>query len=114
MASRRPEETEATIQARLVKCLAAAGWTVIDKTHGDALSAGWPDLYCFNPVRNLHRWIEVKRPSRKGKKACFEPAQLVRFARWDTAGLEVYVMCDCDLSVLQNHKGNWKEWLHAQ
>lgn len=113
MASRRPEETEVAIQARLVRVLLAAGWTVVDKTHGDALSAGWPDLYCYHPVRRLHRWIEVKRPSRKGHKNCFEPAQLTRFARWEAGGLSVYVMCNTDLSILYQEKGNWKEWLHG-
>lgn len=111
--SKRPEETEAAIQARLVQVLAAAGWSVVDKTHGDAISAGWPDLYCYHRIRKLHRWIEVKRPSRRGKKDCFEPAQLTRFARWDQAGLGVYVLCDTDLSVLYNDKANWKEWLHG-
>lgn len=113
MASKRPEETEASIQGRLEKALFAAGWTVVDKTHGDAISAGWPDLYCYHGVRKLHRWVEVKRPGRKGHKNCFEPAQLVRFARWDRGGHQVYVMCDTDLSILYNDKGNWKEWLHA-
>lgn len=111
MASRRPEETEHAIQERLRRVLAAAGWTIVEKTHGDQLMAGWPDLYAFNPVRNLHRWIEVKRPSRRGRKGCFEPAQLVRFAKWEAAGLPVYVMGDTDLSLLYRDKGNWREWL---
>lgn len=111
---RRPEETEAAIQARLVKVLLGAGWSVVDKTHGDAVSAGWPDLYCFHPTRQLHRWVEVKRPSRRGHKSCFERAQVARFMRWWVAGLQVYVMCDCDISILYKDQGNLKEWLHAE
>lgn len=102
--SKPPQESEATIQARIRKALAVAGFTVVHKTHGNEYQQGWPDLYAFHPARG-HRWIEVKRPS-----GSFTDAQRARFACWDAAGVDVHVLCDADLAPLYR-PGNWKEWL---
>jgi hypothetical protein len=98
------EESEAVIQERIRKNLRAAGWTLDEKTHGDALMSGWPDLYIYHPARGA-RWVEIKRPNGR-----FTKAQLLRFARWAGAGLPVYVLCDCDFSPLFRDP-NWTEWL---
>src|SRR5580658_1750320 len=97
---------EAEIQSALVSALPRGAWTIVDKTHGNSHSAGWPDLYCYHQVRQLHRWVEVKAPG-----GSFTPAQRARFARWQIAGLGVYVMCDADISVLFTKEPNWREWL---
>jgi hypothetical protein len=96
---------ELEIQNSLRAALARAGWSIVEKTHGNAYQAGWPDLYCYHPVHKIHRWIEVKAP--RGK---LTPAQRERFRRWDQGGLGVYVMVNTNLALLYKEP-NWKEWL---
>ena len=104
-------EDEHSITQRIRAALVHDGWTLFEKTHGDALSAGWPDLYCFKPIdgspteEGLHRWVEVKTP-----RGSFTPAQRARFARWHLSGLGVYVLCDSNIEIL-NGPPNWREWL---
>jgi hypothetical protein len=110
--ARKPGRSEVEIQATIVKALTLAGWSIIDKTHGDSRSAGWPDLYCYHPVRKIHRWVEVKRPERKGQGTCFEPTQIARFARWQIGGLGVYILSSpTEIGLLMTSEPNWRDWL---
>jgi len=97
-------DSEKEIQDRIRTALARAGWTVVDKTHGNCFQPGWPDLYAFHPTYG-HRWIEVKTPTGSLTKA-----QRARFACWTAAGVQIHVLCSTDLASLFR-PGDWEEWL---
>lgn len=100
-----PARPEKTIQDALRTALLRGGWTIVDKTHGNCYQPGWPDLYCFHPVRGA-RWVEVKTPT-----GDLTPAQRARFACWTAAGLGVWVLDQSfDLSPLFKEP-NWTNWL---
>lgn len=97
---------EVAIQNRVRATLTAAGWTSW-KTHGGPYQSGWPDLYCAHPQHGA-RWAEIKRP-RLGR---FTPAQRVRFAELEAAGVGVWVLHEaagCEAVLLG--PPNWRNWL---
>lgn len=87
--------------------LRRAGWTVVDKTHGNSYQPGWPDLFCFKPPDKV-RWVEVKTP-----KGGLTPSQRARFACWTGAGLGVWVLDRVDDLRPLYGEANWLEWLTA-
>lgn len=105
----RPMRQKPKLESRIVDEIRArlfdGGWTLVEKTHGNEFSGGWPDLLCFRPAAagtssawphgDLIRWVEVKRPKR-AKKTCLTPAQRARFSRWEKAGLGVWVLTSAD------------------
>lgn len=97
-------EAETSIVSRIRLTLVANGYTLVEKTHGNSYQAGWPDLYCFHPVKG-HRWVEVKRP-RVGR---LTRAQRVRFAQWEAAGEGVWVLTSPDDAVRLDGPPNWRE-----
>lgn len=101
---RRPHDSEAVIQDRIRNALRLAGFTVVDKTHGNMYQPGWPDLYAFHPHRGP-KWIEVKTPTGE-----LTVAQRARFSCWHVAGVQIHVLCDADLTPIYQ-PGNWFEWL---
>lgn len=68
--------------------LTLKGWYV-RKTHGNAFSDGWPDLFATHKMYG-HRWIEVKLPEMKGSK--FTPAQIKDFPMFIAFGSGIWVL----------------------
>jgi len=79
---------EAKIEKAITKYLRNLGWYV-KKTHGNAYTAGWPDLFACHS-RYGQRWIEVKLPGMKGSK--YTPAQIDDFPKFCAHGSGVWVL----------------------
>ena len=79
---------EAIIEKEITLMMRNVGWFV-KKTHGNAFTAGWPDLICCSK-RYGQRWVEVKLPNFKGSK--FTKAQLTTFPRFCAHGSGVWGM----------------------
>lgn len=79
---------EAEVQAEIIEYLRNLGWFV-KATHGNAYSAGWPDLFACHR-RYGHRWIEVKLPGFKGSK--YTKAQIRDFPKFCENGSGVWVL----------------------
>ena len=111
----RPKpKLESKIVDEIRDALMEQGWTLVEKTHGTEFSAGWPDLMCFLPrgeASNLEllRHVEVKRPGRS-KKTCLTPAQRSRFAKWEAAGLGVWVLTSADETPKLFGPPNWRDY----
>jgi hypothetical protein len=102
-----PRETRVLRDIR--SALESTGWFV-QKTHGSAYSAGWPDLMCFRSDPGL-RWVEVKRPGGTGtRRGRLTRAQRVRFAEWEAHGLGVWVICAVTEIEKLFGPPNWREW----
>lgn len=69
------------------------GWWV-KSTHGNLYQSGFPDLFATHRHYGP-RWIEVKRPGRRGKNV-FEPSQLVTFKEMCANGTGVWVLTGYD------------------
>ena len=128
--------SEKSIQNAIRNTLERAGW-LTEKTHGNRYQPGWPDLMCwqgaeilsgfagvhddtdigcpdgngscFGCVGGILKWLEVKRPGGK-----LTPRQVTRFAKWEAAGLGVWVAAKVDgVRELLGDPPNWREWLPA-
>jgi hypothetical protein len=82
--------SEARIQADIIKMLEGKGWFV-KETHGNMYQSGFPDLFATHEEHG-HRWIEVKKPNRQGA-GCFTNAQLRDFPIFCNHGSGVWVLC---------------------
>ena len=75
--------SEKWVQAKIRDLVMVRSGIWPDKTWGNALNAGTPDLFCGR------YWIEVKAPGKK-----LRPSQVEWFERWvDRGGVIAYV-CD--------------------
>lgn len=81
-----PNPLEKEVQAQIRAVLAGYG-IESEKVWGNALMAGWPDLFCGT------FWIEVKR---RGEK--LRPSQVEWFETWVPQGVKAYV-CDDAMDV---------------
>ena len=136
MANRQPKE--AAIQAKIRRALEAAGW-LVEKTHGNAYQAGWPDIFAYKPRHDpvyeklLDRRDEATgrvqstvyrtKPNdfatpemyrwievKRPKRSRLTRAQVVRFTKWEAHGLGVWVLDSADMSPLEQ-KPNWRDYL---
>jgi len=81
---------EAMIQKAIINSLRIKCWHVMPTT-GNALQAGFPDLYACH-YRYGSRWIEVKRPWMRG--SYFTDAQFKVFPEMIKHGAGIWVMTD--------------------
>lgn len=114
---KREERIQEAIRIRLLE----AGWTLIEKTHGNVFQPGWPDLFCFKPFKGhfylpyphmalandgIYRWVEVKRPTGK-----LTPRQVSRFRKWIDAGMGIWILTSSEEIGLLDGPPNVEEWL---
>ena len=86
------------------------GWWV-KSTHGNIYQSGFPDLFATHRHYGP-RWIEVKRPGRRGKRV-FEPSQLKAFKEMTENGTGVWVLTGYEEADYMNlfRPYNWTHYL---
>lgn len=94
---------ESAIQAEIKRYLEDRGWLVYVTTCG-AYMKGLPDLLCHHPCYGT-RLVDVKRP----KGSSLTKAQCQVWTRFERFGLGVWIMTECDVSVLMGPP-NFREW----
>ena len=95
---------ESKLQAEIKTYLQGRGWWVEVFTC-NAFQVGIPDLIAFRDNGNTVRWIDVKRP----KVGTLTRHQARKWSQWDEIGVGVWIMTECDDSVLYA-PANWREW----
>jgi hypothetical protein len=101
---------ETAIIHDLKVALHQAGWPLVEKTHGNEIIKGWPDLMAFRPdVPPWGRiaWIEAKRP----KKGRLTKDQKIKFAEWEAVGLGVWILTGPEQLHLLDEPPNWRSFL---
>lgn len=79
---------EKTFQdTKLVPFLQEKGW-MVEVMHASFALKGIPDLYCWHPGLQLHRWIDAKLP----KGSDLTKAQCQKWPEWERNGLGVWIM----------------------
>lgn len=94
---------ESALQREIKFYLQDCGWHVEVFTCG-AFQKGIPDLWAHHP-KHGYRWIDIKRP--KGGK--LTKAQAQKWPLWESVGVGVWIMTECDESVLFG-KPNFRDW----
>jgi hypothetical protein len=74
----------------VARALLEAGWLVVDKLGGTAISAGFPDFWLYHPELG-GQWAEVKKFGDK-----LTAPQHDRLSRWHLAGCPAWVVTDRD------------------
>lgn len=98
---------ESQLQREIKTYLQDRGWLVEVFTCG-AFQKGIPDLYGFYQDDNgaeYHRWIDIKRP----KGGTLTKAQCQKWPLWESIGLGVWIMTECDEDVLFEPP-NFRKW----
>lgn len=105
---------ESQLQREIRDYLRDRGWLVEVFTCG-AFQKGIPDLYAFrrdthwhgmsNTTTELHRWVDIKRPG----LGTLTKAQAQKWPLWESIGLGVWIMTDCDDRVLYGPP-NFRKW----
>jgi len=102
---------ESTLQRRIKNYLMKQGWHV-EVLSCNAFQKGIPDLYCFKQVElpdgelcEWHRWVDIKVPG----KGTLTKAQCQKWPVWESIGLGVWIMTECDESVL-HRPPNFRDW----
>lgn len=97
---------ESALQREIKQYLMDRGWHVEVFTCG-AFQKGIPDLYAFrmDHGEEIHRWIDIKRP--KGGK--LTKAQCQKWPLWESIGIGVWIMTECDDGVLCGPP-NFRDW----
>jgi len=98
---------ESQLQREIKAYLISRGWHVEVFTCG-AFQKGIPDLYVFSDdgtEEGCHRWVDIKRP----KGGTLTKAQAQKWPLWESIGLGVWIMTECDDEVL-NGPPNFRDW----
>ena len=104
---------ESALQREIKKYLQDRGWHVEVFTCG-AFQKGIPDLYvyknvtppgCSAPIEEYHRWVDIKRP----KGGTLTKAQAAKWPLWESIGLGVWIMTECNDEVLYGPP-NFRDW----
>lgn len=95
---------ESKLQSEIKAYLEARGWHVEVFTC-NAYQKGIPDLIAYRDHGTVVRWIDVKRP----KLGTLTKHQCQKWPVWESIGVGVWVMTECDDSVLFGPP-NWREW----
>ena len=90
----------------IIPFLQERGW-LVEKMHGNAFQKGIPDLYCYHPGLDLHKWIDVKLP----QGSTLTKAQCQKWPVWEQWGIDIYIMKAATEEEYQKifGKGNWRE-----
>lgn len=99
------QKPEYHIVEDIIRMLRYKGWFV-KKTHGNAFSYGWPDLFACHSLYG-QRWIEVKHTIH------FTDAQIIDFPKFCANGSGVWVLIEATENEYQKlfKKPNWSEYL---
>lgn len=103
----RTDKKESIIQSEVRDYLRERGWLVYVTTCG-AYMKGLPDLICHHPVHGT-RLVDVKRP----KSGKLTKAQCQTWTDFERFGLGVWIMTECDDSVLHNPPNFRSFWLDS-
>ena len=95
---------ESKLQAEIKVYLERLGWHVEVFTC-NAFQKGIPDLVAFNKGGTVVRWIDVKRP----KVGTLTKYQAQKWPIWEKIGVSVWIMTECDESVLWK-PANFRQW----
>lgn len=96
-------KSEAKIQSEIRDYLRSRGWLAYVTTCG-AYMRGLPDLICHHPKHGT-RLVDVKRP----KTGKLTKAQCQTWTEFEKYGLGVWIMTECDDSVLWGPP-NYRDW----
>jgi hypothetical protein len=95
---------EADLQRRIKKYLEIGGFH-IEIMSCNAYQKGIPDMWVYCPDDDRAWWVDVKKP----KGSTLTKSQVQKWTLWDSKGIGVWILTECDEAVLYGPP-NWKEW----